>query len=236
MVGEYTRGGWVFSLALTAAAITGMLAFLLAYSFFQSIIAIYTGIVVAIFTFIPAYRLADNKFPHYRLATIYDDPAPATRIIDENGEEVLATQSSPATTVEPQRLDSAFLEAIEVIEKEFHPTIVRNDAELKNLLFALLSKKYPGRVRRDVDAADGKIDIVLDDIYGIELKVVRDEKILRNLIGDVAFYAGHYRQTAIVLFLDRLFAPKIDLEKYTEKFDQYGTIVVVRQGMIEGRY
>lgn len=237
MYRESSRGEWVLFLAVLAALIAGVLAFLAGYwLFLPTDIAFYLAVFVAAIAFILIYYLVKGLFPRERYEMACDDPIPGSSIVDEGDEDIPIYESVPDESSRPidmPGIDEAFAEVAGVIENEFNPQIIRDEAELKNRLFTLLSGDRPGRVRKDVPAADGTLDITLDDAYGIRLAVVRDEDRLASIGDEIAFYAENCKNVAIVLFIDRLIAPQIDLEKYTEKFDQYGALVIIKQGMIE---
>jgi hypothetical protein len=193
-------------------------------------------ILISLFiTYCAAWIILDRYYPHYNMAMISDDPDRPVRVFDENDNEIEAEMPpsiiAPGPSTEKRVENDDFQELLAFIEKDFDPRIIRDDDELKSRLISLLNNRYSGRYKTDAAISGEKIDILVDDKYGIGLRTISDEEQLRALIGDAAFLAN--TDTAFIVFIDRLLSPRIDLEEYTKKFEDYGVTVIIKEGMIE---
>jgi hypothetical protein len=123
---------------------------------------------------------------------------------------------------------------LDYIEHEFKPSKlnVRDERDFENVLFNILENHYPGRIESQVKTANGKIDIVIDTKYGIELKLADNVGVLRNLIGQIIFYKKDYDRVAIVLLVDNNIIPEIEIKKYLEEYNNYGVRTIIKEGSI----
>lgn len=90
---------------------------------------------------------------------------------------------------------SAFLKIINTIQDDFKPEPSSDEKELQGNLKMWLSAKYPGKkIEREVESRAGKVDIVIDGKYAIELKLAKNSQTLRNLYAQLVEYQEVYPQ------------------------------------------
>lgn len=128
-----------------------------------------------------------------------------------------------------------FNSIINSIVTDFNPQQIKNEGHLEKLLMEFLLSRYPGRIEHQVRNPNGIIDVVIDACYGIELKIVRDKGILRNLVGQALFYKKYYKEVSILLFLDSKAVSNIDIEDYVKDLENIGIKVIVKRGRLTKR-
>jgi len=121
---------------------------------------------------------------------------------------------------------------LESIKKEFEPEDVRDENDFEKQLIQFFKIKYPKRAKRQVDTRQGKIDIVIDNRYAIELKIADSKGKLRDLVGQVFSYKKIFNDVAVVL----LDVGRMSHSEIREKIDDYtgqGVKTVVLKGILK---
>jgi len=127
---------------------------------------------------------------------------------------------------------SEFDLVLDSIKKEFEPEDVRDENEFEKQLFQFLKIKYPDRARRQIDTPKGKIDIVIDNRYAIELKIADSKGKLMVLYGQVINYKKIYRDVAVVL-LDVGKMPHHEIKEYIDGYRNLGAKVIILRGTLK---
>jgi hypothetical protein len=86
----------------------------------------------------------------------------------------------------------------------------------------------------EVASRKGKIDIVIDDKYAIELKIANSISNLRNLIGQIHDYLKVYNDLAVII-LDVGDLSRSDINDYVDDYQELGTKVIVLAGVLKRR-
>lgn len=109
--------------------------------------------------------------------------------------------------------DTEFEEILKDIDENFRPEEVRDEEELEKILVEFLKIRYPNkRIERQIDSPKGRIDVVIDGKYGLEIKIAESREKLRNLIGQVEDYLKIYKEVVAVV----LDPHKVDLKEIEE--------------------
>lgn len=120
------------------------------------------------------------------------------------------------------------------IEQEFEPEDVRDENDFEKQLTQFLKIKFPNRVERQVDTPKGKVDIVIDNRYAIELKIADNKGKLRDLVGQVYSYKKIYNEVAVVLLDIGRMSPS-EIKEYVDDYDKLGVKTIVLKGILKPR-
>lgn len=151
-------------------------------------------------------------------------------------EKVEKTQEEPEqniTTVEVKR-QSEFDSILESIENDFEPEDVRDENDFEKQLTQFLKIKYPDRIRRQVETPKGKIDLVIDEKYAIELKIAEGKGKLRDLVGQAHSYKKVFNNVAIIL-LDVGKMSRSEIKEYVEDYEGLGVKTLILEGVLRRR-
>jgi len=133
-------------------------------------------------------------------------------------------------TIEVKR-QSEFDSILESIEKEFEPEDVRDENDFEKQLTQFLKIKYPERIKRQVETPKGKIDIVIDNRYAIELKIADSRGKLRDLVGQVHSYKKVYSEIAVILLdVGKMSSPEI--KEYIDDYENLGVKTITLGGVL----
>lgn len=113
--------------------------------------------------------------------------------------------------------------------KGFEPEPVRDEEDFEKQLFQFLKLKYPNQVERQVETREGKIDIVINGIYALELKIADSRGKLRDLIGQLYSYKKVYDNVSVVL-LDIGKMSYHEIKKYADDYRGLGVKTVILSG------
>lgn len=128
---------------------------------------------------------------------------------------------------------SAFLKIINTIQDDFKPEPSSDEKELQGNLKMWLSAKYPGKkIEREVESRAGKVDIVIDGKYAIELKLAKNSQTLRNLYAQLVEYQEVYPQIAALLLNDIEKSNIETIKEYAKKYDEKLKIPTI---IVQGR-
>lgn len=151
---------------------------------------------------------------------------PAHEAVDE------AKVSEPkVTSIEIKRQDE-FDSILDDIETNFEPEDVRDENEFEKQLFQFLKIKYQGSVDRQVNTAQGRIDIVIDNKYAIELKIADNKGTLRALLGQLIVYKKVYKNLAVIL-LDIGKMSRSEMKEYVNDYENLDVKVKIVEGILK---
>lgn len=152
------------------------------------------------------------------------------RKISESPPQKIQEPEKRVTTIEVKR-QSEFDSILESIEKSFEPEDVRDENDFEKQLTQFLKIKYPDRIKRQVGTPKGKIDIVIDNMYAIELKIAESEGKLRNLVGQISDYKKVYSEVAVIL-LDVGKMSRSGIKEYIGDYENLGVKTVIVEGVL----
>jgi hypothetical protein len=138
-------------------------------------------------------------------------------------------QSEPL--VQPVQSDSEFEKILQIIQEKFEPEESRDEKELEKQLTQILKLLLPNKIDRQSNTAKGRIDIVIDGKYGLELKIANSSSILRALKGQVQDYKKVLDEVAIIL-LDVNKLPTSEIREFVQDCKEFGVKTII----VEGRY
>ena len=144
-----------------------------------------------------------------------------------------AQQEPKVTTIEVKR-QGEFDTILEYIEEQFEPEDVRDENDFEKQLTIFLKSKYPDRIKRQVETSKGKIDIVIDNKYAIELKIADSKGKLRDLVGQALWYKKEFDNVAIIL-LDVSKLPRSQIKEYIDEYEKQGVKTKVLDGILKKR-
>ncbi len=119
----------------------------------------------------------------------------------------------------------------ESIEQGFEPEDVRDENDFEKQLMQFLKIKYPDRIKRQVDTPKGKIDIIIDNRYAIELKIADGKGKLRDLLGQVHSYKKVYSEVAVIL-LDVGKMSHSEIKEYVDDYENLGVKTIIIEGIL----
>ena len=92
-----------------------------------------------------------------------------------------------------------FAEILDIIEDEFESERIRNEEELQAQLTIFLKTRLNKKVEREVQITDGRLDIVIDGKYVLEVKIPKSKTDLRNLSAQIEEYLEEYPFLAVII-------------------------------------
>lgn len=106
---------------------------------------------------------------------------------------------------------------------------IRDEAELKLSVAQYLRGKFPEpRIQTEIPIGPREIvDILFDDNIGIEVKIAKNNTVLRNLIGQIEEYTPKLEE--LVIFLYNAGA-NVDVDYYLNRYAEKGANTVVCRG------
>lgn len=137
------------------------------------------------------------------------------------------------TTIEIKR-QSELDSILDAIANEFEPEDVRDENDFEKQLTQFLKYKYPERIQRQVPTRKGKIDIVIDNKYAIELKIADSKGKLRDLVGQALSYKKVYDDVAVIL-LDVGKMMHSEIREYTDDYEEHKIKCRVIEGVLRKR-
>lgn len=115
----------------------------------------------------------------------------------------------------------------------FKPEPITDEEHLKAQLAIFLKTRFPNTdVQREVPVKSGIMDILIDGVYAIEVKVPHNNNELRNAEGQIADYKEEFPNLWVVI-LDVGLIPQSTLHEYQDKYiKRYDTPSVIIQGKL----
>lgn len=150
-----------------------------------------------------------------------------------NGNGPKQSEETEYPTVVPAH-ETKYVDRIKEELEEYVPPAVRDEKEFERTIYAYLKGKL-GDVKiefQKVLGKKGRIDMVIDDEIGVELKVAESRSHLRNLIGQIEEYLEDFNELLIVI-LDVGYLDKDIIEEYVDKFESKDASVLVMKGRLK---
>ena len=132
---------------------------------------------------------------------------------------------------------------LDAIEEDFDPEAIMDEKELQGQIIVFLKTRFKGKeVAREIPMQEGSgeknfIDIVIDNVYALEVKLPTTRTQLRNLKGQLEEYKESYPFLGVVIgdktelvtdssdteFYDSKFEPNLPvwIKEYTDKYKFY---------------
>lgn len=154
--------------------------------------------------------------------------------IRESVQEQPLTSEHDATTPGVER-SSEFDAILNTIKNYFEPEDVRDENDFEKQLTQFLKIKYPNRVKRQVETPKGKIDLVIDEKYAIELKIADGKGKLRDLVGQVHSYKKVFNSNVAVILLDVGMMPHSEIKEYIDDYEGLNVKTLVLEGILRRR-
>lgn len=127
---------------------------------------------------------------------------------------------------------------LEKIDKEFDFDKIKNEKNLEDYLWMFLKTEFKNKiVERQYKTERGIIDIVIDNKFAIELKIIENNKTLENLEGQVSKYLKVFGKNNLALVL--LKTSKVDdnkLDEHIKEYEEKGAkVILLDRGTINRR-
>jgi len=128
--------------------------------------------------------------------------------------------------IENQKPSNILDEVLDIIENEFVPETIRDEEDLEKQLALFLKLKIGNdRVRRQEYRDGKKIDLVIDGIYGIELKLADSYQSIATLPTQLRMYSKRLSDVAAVIVKPK--DKDIDIDEILEILREDGFKYVV---------
>ena len=122
--------------------------------------------------------------------------------------------------------DSELHTILDAIEEDFDPEKIMDEKELQGQIAVFLKTRFKGKeVEREVPTDEGSkernfIDIVVDNVYALEVKLPTTRTQLRNLKGQLEEYQEKYPFLGVVIGDKTKLATDSDSEFYDSEFEE----------------
>ena len=121
--------------------------------------------------------------------------------------------------------DSELHTILDAIEEDFDPEKIMDEKELQGQIAVFLKTRFKGKeVEREVPTDEGSrernfVDIVVDNVYALEVKLPTTRTQLRNLKGQLEEYQEKYPFLGVVIGDKTKLVTDSDSEFYDSKFE-----------------
>ena len=129
--------------------------------------------------------------------------------------------------------DSELHTILDAIEEDFDPEKIMDEKELQGQIAVFVKTRFKGKeVEREVSMHEGSrernfVDIVIDNVYALEVKLPTTRTQLRNLKGQLEEYKESYPFLGVVIGdKTKLVTDSSDTEFYDSKFEENLTISI----------
>ena len=122
--------------------------------------------------------------------------------------------------------DSELHTILDAIEEDFDPEKIMDEKELQGQIAVFLKTRFKGKeVEREVSMQEGSrernfVDIVVDNVYALEVKLPTTRTTLRNLKGQLEEYQEKYPFLGVVIGDKTKLATDSDSEFYDSEFEE----------------
>jgi len=151
----------------------------------------------------------------------------------ESKTEIRSEPIAEVPTPQPPKANEFDL-ILQTIKEKFEPEDSRDEKEFEKQLTQILKLLYPNRIQRQVPTPKGRIDIVIDDKYGLELKIADSSGKLRALKGQVHDYKKVLDEVAVVL-LDVHKLSASDMREFVQDCEELGVKTIILEGQFKPR-
>ena len=122
--------------------------------------------------------------------------------------------------------DSELHTILDAIEEDFDPEKIMDEKELQGQIAVFLKTRFKGKeVEREISMQEGSrernyVDIVIDNVYALEVKLPTTRTQLRNLKGQLEEYQEKYPFLGVVIGDKTKLATDRDSEFYDSEFEE----------------
>ena len=122
--------------------------------------------------------------------------------------------------------DSELHTILDAIEEDFDPEKIMDEKELQGQIAVFLKTRFKGKdVEREIPMQEGSgeknfVDIVVDNVYALEVKLPTTRTTLRNLKGQLEEYQEKYPFLGVVIGDKTKLATDSDSEFYDSQFEE----------------
>ena len=122
--------------------------------------------------------------------------------------------------------DSELHTILDAIEEDFDPEKIMDEKELQGQIAVFLKTRFKGKeVEREVSMQEGSrernfVDIVVDNVYALEVKLPTTRTTLRNLKGQLEEYQEKYPFLGVVIGDKTKLVTDSDSEFYDSEFEE----------------
>ncbi len=118
----------------------------------------------------------------------------------------------------------------------FNPENVRDERDLENMLKTWLRARLESYdIETQYKTDKGDLDIIINNKYGIELKLIENKKVLENLFGQIHKYIkilGKNNLAVVLLVAD--YVNQKDVEEWTKEYENLGArVYILEKGRIK---
>ena len=124
--------------------------------------------------------------------------------------------------------ETEFHTILDSIENDFPPQKIKDEKELQGQIAVFLKTKYPERrIEREITTkSDNRLDILIDNVYVLEVKQPTNKTALRNLSAQIEEYQEEYPFLAVIIGDKTEVATDKEDEGYDPKFEQNLTVKI----------
>ena len=108
---------------------------------------------------------------------------------------------------------------MEELRQNFKPEPIQNEYDLESQIKIFLQIKFPHRIIKRKQRTENKneVDIIIDQLYCLELKVPENRTQLRNLGAQAEEYQEEY-ETGIIIYEDESLNLSESIQEYVQKY------------------
>jgi hypothetical protein len=129
---------------------------------------------------------------------------------------------------------SGLNDILEELKENFKPEVIRDEYDLESQIKIFLQLKFPHRTikRKQRTEHRNEVDILIDQVYCLELKVPENRTQLRNLGAQAEEYQEEY-EVGIIIYQDKSLNLSKTIQEYVKKYKtKYNIDTIVYSGKI----
>jgi hypothetical protein len=130
--------------------------------------------------------------------------------------------------------ESELAEIMGELKENFTPEPIRDEYDLESQIKIFLQVKFPNKTikRKQRTENNNEVDILIDELYCLELKVPESRTHLRNLGAQADEYQEEY-EIGIIIYQDESLNLSENIQDYVKKYKtKYGIDTIVYSGKI----
>ena len=128
--------------------------------------------------------------------------------------------------------ESELIPILKIMSEEFQPEPVESEKEFQSTLVSWLRGRFPeNKFDREVPLDNGSwVDIVIDEDFGLELKIPNSRTDFRNLTAQLDEYSEYFSELSAVILVTDESLEKLAME-YSKRYgEKSGTYTVILRG------
>lgn len=127
--------------------------------------------------------------------------------------------------------ESRLVPILKIMSEEFQPEPVESEKEFQSTLVSWLRGRFTGNQfdREFSIKGVGIPDIVIDDIFALELKIPNSKTDFRNLYAQLKEYSVYFSELSAVILVTNESLEKLAI-KYSEEYEKLGVYTVILRG------